>query len=98
MFLRNNGLDRHPVLIGKRRDGRALHARQHFYDLVHLVFRSVQQYILLAFRYLDRFETEQQFVQDSLFLIRQVVVGNQQSFALHDDFHLFKLIAHQCTA
>ena len=98
MFLRYDGLDRHPVPVGKRRDGRALHARQHFYDLVHLVFRSVQQYIFLAFRYLDRFKTEQQFVQDSLFFIRQVIVSNQQGFALHDDFHFFELIAHQRAA
>lgn len=52
---------------------------QHFYDLVHLVFRSVQQYIFSAFRY-RIVKTEQQFVQIALLFQQLLLAINKARF------------------
>ena len=86
---------RAPTFLCQRHYCRTFHSWKHRHDLLQFIFRGIHQYIFLIFRRFHSIHTEQQLVQNFLFLIAHILITDQQRFRFHHHFHLFQAIADQ---
>ena len=89
-------MNRAPLLVGQRDDGRTLQTRQHIDDLLQTGFGCVHAYIFLILSILHGLEAEEHLLQYLTLLVRELLVADEQGLALHHHLHLAEVIAYEC--
>ena len=88
-------MDRAPVVVGQRNDGRTLDAGQYACNLFDTVFRSIQHHVFLVLGRTHGLEAEQHLIENPVFFFIHIPITNEHGFAFHNNFHLPKVVADE---